>query len=47
MFTPYLGFSVYQDGHKASTIKLRTAMAWGKAATINNLVEHPAIVQFG
>ena len=47
MFTPYLGFSVHRDGHKASTIKLRTAMARGKATTINSLVEHPAIVHFG
>ena len=50
MESPYLGFSVHRDGHKSSvtlTIKLRTAKAWGKVASIKRLTKHLAIIQFG
>ena len=47
---PYLGFMLHEDGVKASinmTSKLRGDKAWGKAAMIKAVINHPGMLQFG
>ena len=47
---PYLGFMLKSGGFKESvkaTIKQRSAKAWGRAAEIKTLINHPAIKPFG